>query len=194
MPKVKILNSDKKLRAYIVGAALGDGNLSNPNHRAVRLRISCDKKYPKLLKYLNKSLQSLFPDNRVNTINKHGCVDVSVYSNFLPQLLGWRWDSGPKHKQNVSVPFWIKQKPIYTKECLRGLLQTDGSIYKDRGYLMVNFVNHSKNLADDVTSMMASLGYKPNVQALKTKLGTKYTVRISKDTKKFIREVGLWKS
>jgi len=40
------VSEDKKLHAYIVGLALGDGNLSNPNGRAVRLRITCDKKYP----------------------------------------------------------------------------------------------------------------------------------------------------
>ena len=41
-----ILNKDKGLQAYVIGLALGDGNLSNPNGKATRLRITCDKKYP----------------------------------------------------------------------------------------------------------------------------------------------------
>lgn len=35
---------DKRNLAYVIGIAFGDGNLSNPNGRAVRLRVSCDKK------------------------------------------------------------------------------------------------------------------------------------------------------
>lgn len=31
--------------AYIIGVAIGDGNLSNSNGRAVRLRVTCDNKY-----------------------------------------------------------------------------------------------------------------------------------------------------
>lgn len=37
---------DFSFLSYIVGVALGDGNLSNPNGRALRLRITCDEKYP----------------------------------------------------------------------------------------------------------------------------------------------------
>ena len=44
--RTTILNSDKNLQAYVIGLALGDGNLSKPGPRAVRLRISCDNKYP----------------------------------------------------------------------------------------------------------------------------------------------------
>ena len=31
-------NPDRDLQAYVIGLAVGDGNLSNPNGRAVRLR------------------------------------------------------------------------------------------------------------------------------------------------------------
>jgi hypothetical protein len=43
------LNPDPELQAYVIGLAIGDGNLSNPNGRAIRLRISCDTNYPHLL-------------------------------------------------------------------------------------------------------------------------------------------------
>ena len=47
---------DKNSLAYIIGVALGDGNLSNPNGRAVRLRITCDIKYPKIISEIQKKL------------------------------------------------------------------------------------------------------------------------------------------
>ncbi len=189
------LNPDKKLQAYIIGVALGDGNLSNPNKRAVRLRVSCDKKYPRLLKHIVNALQLMLPKNKVGITNRKGnCIDISVYSNYLPKLLSWNWHDGPKDKQNVAVPIWIKKDQNFAKECLRGLFQTDGSIYKDRDYLMVNFVNTAPKLSNDVFYMVQKLGYRPNLQKLKQNNGKiKHTIRLAKDSQKFIKEIDFWK-
>jgi len=65
------------LLAYVVGVALGDGNLSNPNGRATRLRITCDAKYPRLARKIARS------------------------------LLGWRVGHRSKIAQRVTVPSWI---------------------------------------------------------------------------------------
>ncbi len=189
------INDDKKLQAYIIGIALGDGNLSNPNGRAVRLRVTCDKKYPMLIEHVIKALRLLLPRNRVNTVNRRGCVDVSVYSNALTELLGWQWDKGPKDSQNVGVPSWIKEDSNYLKECLRGLLQTDGSLYNDRGYVMINFVNTGTVLANDVFSMIQTLGYSPNMQKLKQGNGKiKHTIRLAKNAPQFIQTINYWKA
>jgi hypothetical protein len=188
------LNSDKFLQAYITGLALGDGNLSNPNGRAVRLRITCDKKYPQLIDHIKESLHHLLPENRISTANKPGCVDVSVYSNQLTSLIGYQWNGGSKIVQNVGVHDWIKDNSLYSKECLRGLFQTDGSIYLDRGYTMVNFINTGKQLSVDTFHMIQDLGYSPNMQRLYQENGKiKHTIRLAKNSKKFIGEIGLWK-
>lgn len=107
----KYLNPDKELQAYIIGIALGDGNLSNPNGRAVRLRITCDRKYPYLIKQIISSIKKLLPDNKVSiVIRAKTFLDISCYSNYWEKFLGWKVGLGPKHKQNVSVPKWIKKK------------------------------------------------------------------------------------
>lgn len=75
--------------AYIVGVALGDGNLSCPNGRAVRLRISCDIKYSDIINEIATNLKIVFPTNKVS-LCKHSsenCVDVSVYSNKLISVI-----------------------------------------------------------------------------------------------------------
>jgi DNA-binding transcriptional regulator WhiA len=188
------LNPDKFLQSYIIGVALGDGNLSNPNGRAVRLRVTCDKKYPKLIVHIKSSLKALLPENKVGLVNKTGCIDISVYSNQLPELIGYPWNGGPKIVQDVGVPIWIKSNVQYYKECLRGLFQTDGCIYNDRGYVMVNFTSAGKRLADDVLLMMNKLEYHPHVQKIyQNKIYVRYTVRLSKDVKGFIKEINLWK-
>ncbi len=47
---------------------MGDGNLSNPNGRAVRLRVTCDLKYPGILERIQLAIKKLLPKNKVSII------------------------------------------------------------------------------------------------------------------------------
>src|SRR5262245_48027250 len=102
------LNPDRGLQAYVIGLAIGDGNLSNPNGRAVRLRITCDIKYPALITRISSSLSQLLPANKVSFVGSKGnYVNISVYSNHLEGLLGWKALGGSKRHQSVEIPQWI---------------------------------------------------------------------------------------
>jgi hypothetical protein len=123
------LNPDRQLQAYVIGLAIGDGNLSNPNGRAVRLRITCDAKYPALITKIVSALKLLLPRNRVSLVGSSGnYVNVSVYSNHLEALLGWKASGGSKHRQCVEVPAWICEDRSLSVPCLRGLIETGGAI------------------------------------------------------------------
>ena len=194
----KRLNSDKELQAYVIGLALGDGNLSNHSGRAMRLRISCDKKYPFLNKKIFNSLELLFPDNRVNIIDRASTyLNISIYSNQLEKLLGWKAKGGSKFLQKVSVPDWIKEDIKYKINCLRGLIETDGSIYLDRGYKMVIFKSIIPNLTQDFYNMVVSLDFKPHLYTIKPKKTPlyqfnsqiAYQVRLSKNVAEFLELV-----
>lgn len=182
--------------SYIVGVALGDGNLSCPNGRAVRLRITCDVRHPKVTAEITKSLEKVFPKNKISKIPgpKDSYFNISVYSNKLKDYMPWKVGKGSKFEQNADVPTWIQSNKNFTKHCLRGLIQTDGSIYSDRGYLMVNFTNNTKVLAESVIEMISSLGYKPHLyKSMQNSGNPKYTVRLSKNVEKFISEINLAK-
>ena len=187
-------NKNKKSLAYIVGVALGDENLSNANGRAVRLRITCDKKYPLLIKNIVKNLENIFIKNKVSIVDRVNAVDVSVYSNDLENLLGWKAKNGSKIKQQVCIPDWIKKNKIYQKECIRGLFQTDGSLYFDRGYKMVNFTSACTTLIHDVNIILNSLGFNVKTRKVIDKGRIKYIIRISKNVEIFIKTINLWKS
>ncbi len=163
------LNSDKNLQAYVIGLALGDGNLSNPNNRAVRLRITCDKKYPLLIDRICDSLAKLLPENKISYFDKGNCIDISAYSKHFEKLLGWKAKGGLKFIQKFSIPKWIKQNSSFAIECLRGLLETDGSIYMDRGYRMANFVTIIPSLSRDVSEIINNLGFKAHVYKIDQK-------------------------
>jgi hypothetical protein len=189
------MDKDKSNLAYVIGVAIGDGNLSNPNGRATRLRITCDLRYKKLIKKIIFSIKKLLPDNKVSIVKRATTYcDISCYSNKWETWLGWKAKEGSKYKQNISVPKWIKQNKDYSIDCLRGLLETDGSIYIDRGYKMVNFVTIISALSKDVVKMVTNLGFKVNSYKLRSKTKTRYNVRISKDVDNFIKKINFVKN
>lgn len=182
------LSNDKNLQAYVIGLAIGDGNLSCV-HKTTRLRISCDTKYPKLITQISESLRLLLPQNKVSMVKKKGnCIDVIIYSNHLENLLGWKAEGGPKFRQTVRVPEWIMENKKYKTKCLRGLIETDGCIYNDRGYSMVMFSTIIPELAEDVKKSIVSLGFNPRKYRIPKKSGApfKYQIRLSKDVQKFL--------
>lgn len=187
---------DKKVLAYVTGLAIGDGNLSNPNGRAVRLRISCDTKYPNLIKRICVAIKKILPNNKVSIIQRRKvrCLDISCYSNKWEGWLGWEVGKGSKYIQKVSIPLWIKANNTFAIECLRGLLETDGSIYIDRGYKMVNFVTVIPCLANDVKTLINKLGFKTHIYEIPRNNKIKYTIRLSKNAECFTKMIKLNKN
>jgi hypothetical protein len=184
------LNPDRRLQAYVIGLAIGDGNLSNPNGRAVRLRITCDSRYPALILKITASLQELLPKNKVSLVGSDGnFVNVSVYSNHLEDLLGWKASGGSKHSQGVQVPDWLFEDSSLRVPCLRGLIETDGSIYSDRGYPMVMFSTVIPQLARQVEAMIRSCGFRPHLYEIRqrpVRWALKYQVRLSRRVPEFL--------
>ncbi|MEX2013297.1 MAG: LAGLIDADG family homing endonuclease [Parcubacteria group bacterium] len=186
---------DQRTTAYVIGVALGDGNLSNPNGRAVRLRITCDTKYPYLISKIEKSIKKVAPLNKVSRIKRADtAVDISCYSNGWEKVLGWKAKGGSKMKQGIGVPSWILKNKECTQACLAGLFETDGSVYMDRKYLTVNFVTEIPTLAECVRKMINSLGYSASVQQLILPANkSKFTFRIHKKAADFIKELNIEK-
>jgi len=180
-------NFDKQLLAYVIGVALGDGNLSDPNGRATRLRITCDLKYPKLIKKIQNSISTLLPNNKVSIIKSPGnYINISCYSNHWEKLVGWDVGKGSKLTQKISIPNWIKENNDYKINCLRGLIETDGSIYLDRGYKTVMFTSAIPNLAKDVYNLMISLEFKPRFYTIQNGKNLVYRIRIATNVDKFL--------
>jgi DNA-binding transcriptional regulator WhiA len=191
--RMQPISNNKNLRAYIIGLAVGDGNLSAPRGTTC-LRITCDNKYPVLRNRIIDSLKLLLPNNKVGAIkNPKNCTNVYVYSNHLENLLGWKAANGSKFVQNVSTPKWIYQAMEYKIHYLKGIIETDGSIYYDRGYPMVMITTIIKDLAMELKSIIDSLGFKSYVYEIdgrKNKYNyqkqIEYHIRISKDVQKFL--------
>lgn len=189
--------AQKKALAYVIGIALGDGNLSNPNGRAIRLRITCDAKYPSLAQEIIRNLHIVFPNNKVGIIRPTKTktfFNISIYSNTLSKVMPWQAGKGSKFSQNARVPLWIRRNKTFSKICLKALLQTDGCMYVDRGYKMVNFTNHTKALTHDVYDMLINAGFIPTFSTTQVKTGSKYTVRVAKQAERLVSHLSLYKA
>lgn len=186
--------SDKEILAYVIGIALGDGNLSNPNGRAVRLRVTCDVAYPELIQKIKRNIKAVAPHNKVSIVERNdSCLDISCYSNGWEDVLGWNADDGPKKIQKPTVPDWIKKHKNYSAKCLCGLIQADGCIYNDRGYTMINFTSSIMGLAKDVQEMIVNQGYCAYKRLVKEEGRKKYVVRVSKEAERMISDLSITK-
>lgn len=101
--------------------------------------------------------------------------------------MGWLAKGGPKNQQDICVPQWVKNNTEYAKRYLKGLIETDGSVYYDRGYLMVNFTNIIPQIIRDFTDMLDTLGYSSHIYLRKNGHKNKQVVRVSSKTKNLIK-------
>ncbi len=175
--------------------AIGDGNISNPNKKAYRLRITCDARYPGIIHRIVACLKIVFPKNKVSLVNKKDTAfDVSVYNKKINEIFGWKLESGKKYKQKIAIPKWIDFNPEYTRFFIKGLFESDGSIYKDRGYTMANLVSYNKEIVDYVITHAITLGFRLSLSTHQEKNGVKYTARIAKDSLRFIEYFDIQKN
>ena len=79
---------------------------------------------------------------------------------------------GNKLKQGLDVPSWIRCKRGYIGACLRGMVDTDGSIFWERhkikkkiySYPRLSFVSASRPLRESVFLILRSFGFTPRMR------------------------------
>jgi len=149
--------------AYILGMYLGDGHISKTkNHRAHRIMIFLDKKYPQIIERCQNSLDKIFPNNKIGLVYKESLVSVNCYSQQLPDLFP-QHGTGRKHNRAIILDDW-QQKIVnqYPLEFFRGLYHSDGSrsqnIVKGRNYPRYTFSNVSDDIRKLFTDTTEKLG------------------------------------
>ncbi|MDE2116436.1 MAG: LAGLIDADG family homing endonuclease, partial [Patescibacteria group bacterium] len=118
-------------------------------------------------------------------------------SNRLENILGWKAGKGSKYEQKVCASAWIFNKKHFIRNCLRGLIETDGSIFRDRTYTHVNFTSIIPTLVLDVERMLAGLGYSYSTQCVQDRnprSKPKYVVRVCTRSLDLIKELNINKS
>lgn len=154
--------------AELVGIILGDGSLySNREKGVYALKIAGDKKTEKeYMKFVKSLVDRIFNLNSKLEIRRSE-IFVAVYSKeIIERLEEVGLKRGNKKVNNLGIPQWVKKNPEFLKCCVRGLIDTDGSVHKmsnrDPNLVRISFKNRSKNLIQDLRESLISLGFAPS--------------------------------
>ena len=116
--------------AEFIGIMMGDGGMSK-RQICIILHHTDDLAFSgyvrKLIKRLFKVNPSIYHDNK-NSVNKIvvSRTELVQYLNTLGLVIG------NKIKQKFNIPSWIKENDSFLKMCIRGLIDTDGSIFSHK--------------------------------------------------------------
>ena len=156
--------------AEFIGIMLGDGGLSKRQLR-ITLNYFDDKKYGKFVIKLIKKLFHITPSVYLDL--KDSVFDIAVSRSelvkFCAEKLGLK--IGNKIKQQIDIPIWIKRNRKFQVACVRGLVDTDGSIfthtYKVNGkwyrYKKLAFTSRSQPLILSVYRILRRIGLNPRL-------------------------------
>ena len=115
--------------AYLLGMYLGDGYISAGRRGVWRLRVSCDSKYPEIIRSCCAAMEAIFLDKHARAAKRRdcNCVDVSIWSKHWPCLIP-QHGPGRKHLRRIELVAW--QRAIvnrHRRAFLKGLLDSDGT-------------------------------------------------------------------
>ena len=187
--------------AEFIGIMLGDGNIYvNEKYKAYQVKIVGD--FYKDFIYLNNYVKKLIINNfSISPIfykrKRDNGLDIKLNSiNLVKSLLDLGLKSGDKIKNQVTIPDWIYKKEKYLVSCIRGLFDTDGSVYELLpnwpGLFQITFTNKNMTLLQDTRKALLKLKIKvSNISNLNSKDSTpRIYITKKEEIKKFLRKVG----
>lgn len=160
---IKLTSEENPKLAEMIGIILGDGNTYYEKGKKYRLRISSnrveEKKYRNYTKKLMEELFNISPKSYEKSDRKG--TDLTIHNKSVVEgLIDKGIIPGDKVKNQVKVPNWVKKTEINKIGCLRGLFDTDGSVYlrNTQKSFGLNFKNASFPLVKDFKEMCESVG------------------------------------
>lgn len=176
--------------AEFMGTMMGDGGLSK-YQACITLHHIDDREY---IDFVVERIKKLF---HIEPGLYHTPKD-SVYNIVVSRLEIVKYlhalglPIGNKVKQEFDMPDWIKRNNAYAIACVRGLVDTDGSIfthsYKVKGkwyqYKKLSFCSRSQPLRHSVAKILTNLGMRARI--------ADYDVRLDSiaDMQKYVSLIG----
>ena len=98
--------------------------------------------------------------------------------------------AGNKKKNQSTIPHWVYESDGCLRACLRGLIDTDGSVFlmsrKDPHLLRISFVNNNKTLLEDTRTAFIQLGFHPSIIVH----NRQFFISRKGDIQKYLNEIG----
>ena len=179
--------------AESIGIMLGDGSsLMRGGYYYVRISGHSEDERDYRLHHVSPLFSRLF-EVRFNLSIHKTAKELTLTKgskDLVYTLKHWGFPPGNKKRNNVRIPSWIFESQEYLKACVRGLIDTDGSVcpITGRKYPYIWFSSSIPNLRKTFTSAMEILGFR---LAKWTGRGTPQTCIAKKSAiKKYFEEIG----
>ncbi len=151
--------------AEFMGTMMGDGGMTKWQFTITLHHIN-DLAYCKFVVSLIEKLFGIVPAVRHVVKNSVNIITVSR-SQLIQHLHELGLPIGNKVKQNFDIPEWIKKNEKYMIACIRGLVDTDGSVFthqyrvngKKYGYKKLSFCSVSPPLRNTVQTFLRNHGF-----------------------------------
>ena len=194
--------NDSELLAEFYGIMLGDGNSHKTQFYKTRknkrgtymIRIVGDSRYDKnyLFNYVKPLIEKLFKIKvHDGKFKKQNAIYIEAHSLKLINFLESKgFKPGNKIKNKLAIPQWINKDNNYLKACLRGLIDTDGSVFrmsrKDPGLIRIGFTSYNPLLLENVRSSFIKLGFYPS----KIILNKQFFISRKECISQYLKEIG----
>lgn len=183
--------------AEIFGIILGDGHVSEIR-RGKKIRVYCirvtgnsktDRNY--MFEYIPDLFEKVFNERgsvlKSKSIN--GCYFTLYGKRILEFIKSVGFLPGNKIRNNQGIPEWIRQDKELLKSCMRGLIDTDGSVHiisKNNKNIRIDFTSYIPRLLSDAREGLISLGFTP------CKIVRSQHIFLSKqeEIKRYVQEIG----
>jgi intein/homing endonuclease len=156
--------------AEFVGIVLGDGGMTR-GQLSITLNSKDDLEYSQFVIHLCKKLFRVNPSVYIRKDQNALVIMISRVAliRFLTQELGLV--VGNKVKHQVAIPDWIMTKKVHQIACLRGLVDTDGSVFTHRytvkgkqyTYKKLSYTSASTPLKYGARNIFKTLGMQPRL-------------------------------
>ncbi len=184
--------------AELIGIWLGDGHVSD---KSIELNVSLNGiDDPEYLNYVINFLVYIFDiDIDDITINTYDNKKLSLIRlnklTYQKALIDLGFTAGNKIKNQIDVPSWIFTDNSFIIRCLKGLIDTDGTITINKSCrcLRISFTNASEPLVESFKKMCNILGIHTGLVSHSKVFDTRYnkyydSYSVSVSAKKDVRE------
>jgi intein/homing endonuclease len=179
--------------AEFMGVMLGDGcSYWNNKHKVRNIRIvghaEESEYYDGFLSPLCERLFNIKPAIMYRKTSK--AIVLSIANKKIVDFLEIQgFPPGNKVRRQAAIPSWIFSDKEFMRACLRGLVDTDGSIYMMGKWIQVCFSNRSRPLLTGFQFLCSELGiFVSNIS------GHQVYISRKRDIEKYIKEVGFHNS
>lgn len=190
LKEIKIPSRSVELAKFI-GIMLGDGGIRSKYQLTVSFNYKTDWEFAK---HVARLIKRLFAVEHIILKRKDSLgADIVVSSaRVVDFLLKQGIKAGNKIENQVDVPAWIKRDTEFQKACLRGLVDTDGSLYchkykvnnKWYEYLKLDFTSCSRPLLRSAYAIFSKLGIRASLK------GVHITVSAKAEVNRYLAIVG----